>query len=122
MHNAASAALGLDRVYVALRVAPAELAAAIRGLAALGFDGANVTIPHKAAVAALCDELGAEARDAGAVNTLSFRPAAAARRSHRRPRPGRGARARAASARSSLGAGGSAARPLRRCCARARGG
>jgi shikimate dehydrogenase len=72
MHNAASEALGLDRVYVALRVPPAELAAAIRGLAALGFDGANVTVPHKAAVALLCDQLGDEARAAGAVNTLSF--------------------------------------------------
>jgi len=72
MHNAAAEALGLDRVYVALRVAPAELEAAIRGLAALGVDGVNVTLPHKAAVAALCDELGPEARDAGAVNTLTF--------------------------------------------------
>ena len=74
MHNAAAAALGLDRVYVALRVAPADLESAIRGLAALGFDGANVTLPHKAGAAALCDELGIEARDAGAVNTLSFAP------------------------------------------------
>jgi shikimate dehydrogenase len=72
MHNAVAEALGLDRVYVALRVAPADLEAALRGLAALGFDGANVTLPHKAAAAALCDELGDEARDAGAVNTLSF--------------------------------------------------
>ena len=72
MHNAASAALGLDRVYVALRVAPAGLAHAVRGLAALGFDGANVTVPHKSAVLPLCDELGPEADDAGAVNTLSF--------------------------------------------------
>jgi shikimate dehydrogenase len=72
MHNAAAAALGLDRVYVALRVVPADLEAAIRGLRALGFDGANVTLPHKAAAAALCDELGEEARDANAVNTLSF--------------------------------------------------
>ena len=72
MHNAAAEALGLDRVYVALRVAPAALEAAIRGLAALGVDGVNVTLPHKAAVAALCDELGPEARDAGAVNTLTF--------------------------------------------------
>jgi shikimate dehydrogenase len=72
MHNAASAALGLDRVYVALRVAPTDLAAAVRGLRALGVEGVNVTVPHKAAVLALCDELGEEARDAGAVNTLSF--------------------------------------------------
>jgi shikimate dehydrogenase len=76
MHNAASAALGLDRVYVALRVAPPRLADAVRGLAALGFEGANVTVPHKTAAAALCDELGAEARDAGAVNTLTFGGAA----------------------------------------------
>jgi shikimate dehydrogenase len=74
MHNAASEALGLDRVYVALRVAPADLAAAMRGLRALGVEGVNVTLPHKAAAVALCDELGHEARDAGAVNTLSFPP------------------------------------------------
>jgi shikimate dehydrogenase len=72
MHNAAAEALGLDRVYVALRVAPAELEQAIGGLAALGVDGVNVTLPHKAAVAALCDQLGSEAVDAGAVNTLTF--------------------------------------------------
>jgi shikimate dehydrogenase len=72
MHNAASAALGLDRVYVALHVAPSDLTGAIRGLRALGVEGANVTLPHKAAAVALCDELGLEARDAGAVNTLSF--------------------------------------------------
>jgi shikimate dehydrogenase len=72
MHNAAAEALGLDRIYVALRVAPAELNDAIRGLAALGVDGVNVTLPHKAAVAPLCDELGPEALAAGAVNTLSF--------------------------------------------------
>jgi shikimate dehydrogenase len=72
MHNAASAALGLDRVYVALRVAPADLAPAVRGLRALGVEGVNVTLPHKAAAVALCDELGDAARDAGAVNTLSF--------------------------------------------------
>ena len=72
MHNAASQALGLDRIYVALRVAPADLAAAVRGLRALGVDGVNITLPHKAGAVALCDELGPEARDAGAVNTLSF--------------------------------------------------
>jgi shikimate dehydrogenase len=72
MHNAASQALGLDRVYVALRVPPNDLAAAVRGLRALGLDGVNITLPHKAGAVALCDELGPEARDAGAVNTLSF--------------------------------------------------
>ena len=68
MQNAAFAAAGLDWTYVACEVAPAGLAQAVRGLAALGFAGANVTIPHKQAVAALCDE-----PDGSSVNTLVFR-------------------------------------------------
>ena len=68
MQNAAFAARGLDWAYVACEVAPERLEAAIRGLAALGFAGANVTIPHKEAAARLCDEA-----DGDAVNTLVFR-------------------------------------------------
>jgi shikimate dehydrogenase len=48
--NHAFARLGEDAVYVAWRVAPAGVAAAVRGLAALGVAGINVTYPHKAAV------------------------------------------------------------------------
>ena len=80
--------LGLDRMYVALRVAAGDLEAAMRGLAALGFDGANVTIPHKAAVAALCDELGDEAREAGASTRSSCAAAARCSATHRRRAPG----------------------------------
>ena len=40
-----------DWVYVALDVAPDDLEDAVRGLRALGFAGANVTAPHKPAVA-----------------------------------------------------------------------
>jgi shikimate dehydrogenase len=68
MQNAAFAARGLDWAYVACDVAPDRLAAAVRGLDALGFAGANVTIPHKQAAAELCDEA-----DGDAVNTLVFR-------------------------------------------------
>ena len=53
MQNAAFAALGLDWAYVALDVAPERLEEAVRGLAALGFAGANVTAPHKLAAAKL---------------------------------------------------------------------
>ena len=67
MQNAAFAARGLDWAYVAMRVPAPELEAAVRGLAALGFAGANVTIPHKVAAAALCDEA-----DGDSVNTLVF--------------------------------------------------
>jgi shikimate dehydrogenase len=68
MQNAAFAARGLDWAYVACDVDPARLEDAVRGLVALGFAGANVTIPHKLAVAALCDEAEGES-----VNTLLFR-------------------------------------------------
>jgi shikimate dehydrogenase len=68
MQNAAFAARGLDWAYVACEVAPERLAEAVRGLAALGFAGANVTIPHKQDAARLCDEA-----EAVSVNTLVFR-------------------------------------------------
>jgi shikimate dehydrogenase len=67
MQNAAFAARGLDWTYVACDVAPDELGAAVRGLVALGFAGANVTIPHKQAVVELCDEA-----EGDSVNTLVF--------------------------------------------------
>lgn len=72
MQNAAFAARGLDWAYVALDVPPERLGDAVRGLAALGFAGANVTIPHKQAVLELCDELDPVAERAGSVNTLEF--------------------------------------------------
>jgi shikimate dehydrogenase len=68
MQNAAFAARGLDWTYVACDVEPERLADSVRGLVALGFAGANVTIPHKQAVVALCDEA-----DGDSVNTLVFR-------------------------------------------------
>ncbi|HEY3205636.1 MAG TPA: shikimate dehydrogenase [Gaiellaceae bacterium] len=67
MQNSAFAARGLDWAYVACEVAPERLTAAVRGLAALRFAGANVTIPHKQAAAELCDEA-----EATSVNTLVF--------------------------------------------------
>jgi shikimate dehydrogenase len=67
MQNAAFAARALDWVYVALDVEPERVAEAVRGLAAAGLAGANVTAPHKLAAARACDETGAES-----VNTLVF--------------------------------------------------
>jgi shikimate dehydrogenase len=68
MQNAAFAALGLDWVYVACEVEREQLEAALAGLAALGFAGANVTAPYKQDVARLVD-----AR-VDSVNTLCFNP------------------------------------------------
>jgi shikimate dehydrogenase len=70
MQNAAFAAAQLDAVYVALAVAPERLAAAVAGAHALGFQGLNVTIPHKQGAATLCATVDAIAADVGAVNTL----------------------------------------------------
>ncbi len=73
LQNAAFAALGLDWAYVPLPAQPAQLAGAVRGIAAAGFAGANVTVPHKTAVLALCDEVDPPAAAADSVNTLVFR-------------------------------------------------
>jgi shikimate dehydrogenase len=73
MQNAGFAALGLDWAYVPLPTPTRDLASAVRGIAAAGFAGANVTIPHKQAVLELCDEVDAVAASAGSVNTLVFR-------------------------------------------------
>lgn len=66
MQNAAFAARALDWAYVALDVPPERFEEVVRGLAAAGFAGANVTTPHKRAAARLA---GA---DAQSVNTLVF--------------------------------------------------
>ena len=55
MQNAAFAARGLDWAYVACDVTPEGFEIAVRGLAAAGFAGANVTTPHKTAAAALAE-------------------------------------------------------------------
>ena len=95
LHNAAFAALGLDYVYVPLPVRAAEVGAAVRGLAALGFRGANVTIPHKGAVIPYLDELVRRRRLAEAVNTIVVDEGAPARLQHRRGRRPRSAGRRA---------------------------
>ena len=72
LHNAAFIAADVDAVFVALPVAPPDLAAVVRGLAAVGALGASVTVPHKQAVMALCDHVEPPADRVGAVNCLAF--------------------------------------------------
>ena len=73
IHNAAFRALGLDWVYVPMPVRAEHVSAAIAGLGALGFAGANVTMPHKTATAELIEDLSDEARLLAAVNTIVIR-------------------------------------------------
>lgn len=74
MHNAAFAAAGMDWVYLPLPVPvdpECRIGEAVRGLGALGFRGANVTIPHKQGVMPHLADISSVARAAGAVNTLT---------------------------------------------------
>ena len=70
MQEAAFRALGIDWRYLTIEVPPASLRDAILGVRALGFRGLNLTIPHKVAVIQYLDEVSAEARIIGAVNTV----------------------------------------------------
>ncbi len=72
IHNAISESLNLNNVYVAYDVEPKDLQVAVKGLGALGFKGANVTVPHKTEVMPYLTEISKEAKIIGAVNTISF--------------------------------------------------
>ena len=79
MQNAAFRYLGLNLAYVALDVEPSRVRGAVLGLAALGFAGANVTIPHKSAVIPFCDEVEPGALRPQSVNTLVVRDGSTSR-------------------------------------------
>ena len=70
MIEAGFKALGLRWSYLNLKVAPENLAAAVQGLRAMSFRGINLTIPHKCEVIQYLDEVAADARIMGAVNTV----------------------------------------------------
>ena len=72
MLNAAFIADRVDAVLVPIGVTPEELPAAVAGLRAMKAIGASVTLPHKLAVARLCDELSPAAKAIGAVNCLEL--------------------------------------------------
>lgn len=61
---------GLDWRYLTLEVAPEGLADAVRGMRAMGFQGANFTIPHKVAIIEYLDGLSEAAELMGAVNCV----------------------------------------------------
>jgi shikimate dehydrogenase len=58
--------------YELIDAEPSAFETAVRGFGAAGGKGLNVTVPHKEAAFALCDETSTAARAAGAVNTISI--------------------------------------------------
>lgn len=70
IHNTAFEAQGINVVYVATPVRPEDVEAAVEGLQALQFLGANVTVPHKEVVQPHLDTVTDRADAVGAVNTI----------------------------------------------------
>lgn len=70
MQNAAFSAAGVDAVYRALEVPPDRFESTLATLHAEGYEGLNVTLPHKETAFALAVSSTVEARAAGAANTL----------------------------------------------------
>ncbi len=71
IHNRAFDVLGLDFIYI--KFPAADVKDFFDHAHAVGIEGFSVTIPHKTAVTPFLDELTPEAREAGAVNTVSSR-------------------------------------------------
>jgi shikimate dehydrogenase len=72
LQNSLFTAMGINGVYLPLKVSPGELGEAVRGLKAVGFCGFNVTIPYKNEVIGLADELSEEVELLGAANTIKI--------------------------------------------------
>ncbi|RWC94290.1 MAG: shikimate dehydrogenase [Mesorhizobium sp.] len=72
IHGHWLARYGIDGSYQAIDVAPDDFAAFLNALRDNGFQGGNVTIPHKEAAFALVERRDEAAEAIGAVNTLWF--------------------------------------------------
>jgi shikimate dehydrogenase len=73
MQNAALRALDLQGwSYRAIDAAPGAFEMTVRELAAVGYAGVNITVPHKEAALALADEASEASQQIGAANTLVF--------------------------------------------------
>ena len=72
LHRAGLAAVGLEAESVALPTAIETLPERLRGLAATGYTGVNLTHPLKESVIALLARVSPAAREARSVNTVGF--------------------------------------------------
>jgi len=70
MHTAAYRALKMEHTYEKLETSAEQLPERIESLRRGDYAGLNVTVPHKARVLKLVDEVHASARATGAANTL----------------------------------------------------
>jgi shikimate dehydrogenase len=74
IHSLFAQQVGAKTCYEAVEISPDRLAVMLPRLHAEHYLGLNVTLPHKTAVAALCEACSERAEAAGAVNTLIRTP------------------------------------------------
>lgn len=72
IHNAAFRQLGLNKVYVPIRVPREDLVRFLDEAPSMGIKGLSVTIPHKEAVVEKLTEADGAVRGIGAANTIVF--------------------------------------------------
>src|SRR5881396_2631661 len=63
--------LSLNRAYLPFEVSRDNLKQAVEAAHTLGFDGFNVTMPHKTAILEMLDRVDKNAEEIGAVNTVA---------------------------------------------------
>ena len=72
IQNAAIEHYQMNLHYVRFQISPDQLGRALKQMAALDFVGANLTAPHKTEAQSFLDQLDADARSIGAVNTIKL--------------------------------------------------
>jgi shikimate dehydrogenase len=72
IHTLFARQTGQNLTYELIDAEPKSFETAVRGFAAAGGKGVNVTVPHKEAAFALVDDISEPADAAGAVNTITF--------------------------------------------------
>src|SRR5260370_16835882 len=70
MHNAAYAALGMERAYAAFHVTPERLKEAVHAIPALGILGVNLTVPHKERAPRMMVSLSEQARPLAPIHCI----------------------------------------------------
>src|SRR4030042_5363336 len=73
MHNAGFQSIGVDFVFLAFRVKPADVEEAVNGMRALNIRGLNVTMPHKTAIINHLDRVDLSAHIVNSVNTVLYK-------------------------------------------------
>lgn len=74
IYNAAFAHRGIDAVFVAMPVEQGSAVAAVAAMRTMSLMGFSVTMPHKAAVMAACDQITERAQRLQAVNCVHWHP------------------------------------------------